>query len=86
MSEVGRSNDLFRRRSGASVKLVLASWGDNDVRGHVSLSGVYVMFCQEKIQTGRQGIIWRFFVMDVSGNVFNCRKGICLEGLCGLEE
>ena len=41
MSEVGR-NSVLIRRSGASVKLVLASRGDKDVGGHESLSGVYV--------------------------------------------
>ena len=38
MSEVGSKRNLIRRRSGASVKLVLASRGENDVRGHRSLS------------------------------------------------
>ena len=40
MSEVRRSSDLFRRRNGTSVMLVLASWGNNEFRGHANSSGV----------------------------------------------
>ena len=78
---------MVRRRSGAPVKVVLASRGKKDVRGHWSLRMGFLLYFEEiKYRRGDKGLVEGVGDGDVSGSVSNRRKWNCLEGSCGLEE